>query len=44
MLSRVSPDAAEAANRLAQPERMGVLFKALAVTPPDVVPPGFDAP
>ncbi len=35
----------EAANRLAQPERMGVLFKALAVTPAShPVPPGFEAP
>jgi SAM-dependent MidA family methyltransferase len=34
----------EAANRLAQPERMGVLFKALAITPPAMpAPPGFEA-
>ena len=34
----------EAANRLAQPERMGVLFKALAITPPTMpAPPGFEA-
>ena len=44
-LAARAPDLIEAANRLAQPERMGVLFKALAITPPDFpIPPGFDAP
>ncbi len=34
----------EAANRLAQPERMGVLFKAMAVVPRNLpTPPGFEA-
>ena len=34
----------EAANRLAQPERMGVLFKAMAVVPAALpIPPGFEA-
>ncbi len=40
-----APHLLEAANRLAQPERMGVLFKALAITPLAFPPPpGFDAP
>ena len=34
----------QAAQRLAEPDRMGRLFKALAVCHPDLpVPPGFDA-
>ncbi len=44
-LAASSPVMVEAANRLAQPERMGVLFKAFAITPPAwPVPPGFEAP
>ena len=47
-LAAARPDRAaalvEAANRLAQPERMGVLFKAMAVVPPGLpIPPGFEA-
>ena len=44
-LAARSPGLIEAANRLAQPECMGVLFKALAITPLAFpTPPGFDEP
>lgn len=44
VLAARDPGAIEAANRLAQPERMGLLFKAMAVTPRGFpVPPGFEA-
>ncbi len=47
-LAAARPDRAaslvEAANRLSQPERMGVLFKAMAVLPAALpTPPGFEA-
>ena len=42
-LAAGDPGAIEAANRLAQPDRMGLLFKAMAITPPGLpVPPGFE--
>jgi NADH dehydrogenase [ubiquinone] 1 alpha subcomplex assembly factor 7 len=38
------PEIAAAIRRLIDPRRMGVLFKALAITPPDIgTPPGFAA-
>ncbi len=44
-LAARAPALIDAANRLAQPERMGVLFKALAITPPALLtPPGFSSP
>ncbi len=44
-LAATDPGAIEAANRLAQPDRMGLLFKAMAITPPGLpVPPGFEVP
>ena len=44
-LAAADGGAIEAGNRLAQPERMGLLFKAMAITPPGLpIPPGFEAP
>ena len=44
-LAATDPGAIEAANRLAQPDRMGLLFKAMAITPSALpVPIGFEAP